>query len=152
MMLKRDIKFRGKCLHSDAWVYGSLVCFDNDEAPEIQSFDPYQDGTYQWRSVNVDAETVGQYIGRRDCDGRQIYEGDIFTVNGRYPKLVKYIDEWHSFCVANLDAITDPCMSRWGDICNYQQPAPNWWNDFKREIKVVGNMYDNPEMVKVKEG
>lgn len=147
----REIKFRGKCLHSDTWVYGNLVCFDTDEAPEIQSFDPYQDGSYEWRAVNVDDETVGQYIGRKDCDGTPIYEGDIFTVNGKYPKLVKYIDEWHSFCVANLDTITDPWTARWSDVCKYQQPAPYWWRDFQREIKVIGNMYDNPELVKVKE-
>jgi uncharacterized phage protein (TIGR01671 family) len=150
----REIEFRGKKNHGK-WRRGCIVKFEGLQAAmyypiyhRVQG-DEFKVVRTDW--CYVDESTVGQYIGRKDCDGKPIFEGDIFTVNGKYPKLVKYIDEWHSFCVANLDTITDPCMSRWDDVCKYQQPAPNWWNDFKREIKVIGNMYDNPELIKVKE-
>lgn len=147
-MAQRIIKFRGKHIVTGEWLYGSHFDDGGEQyilPNNILDIDEYED------KYEVDPATVGQYIGRKDCDGKPIYEGDIFTVNGRYPKLVRYIDEWHSFCVANLDTLTNPCTSRWDDVCKYQQPAPNWWNDFNREIKVIGNMYDNPEMIKVKE-
>ena len=138
----REIKFRAQDIASNKWLYGDLRHHKDD----VCIFE--QGGT---KGEQVKAETVGQYIGRIDCEGKPIYEGDIFTLNGKYPKLVKYVDDWHSFCVANLDTITNPFYSRWPDVCKYQQPAPNWWRDFQNEIKVIGNMYDNPEMVKVKE-
>ena len=152
----RTIKFRGKN-GLDKWVYGSLVSGQSDNGTDVcfiaESLPVGTDDFEHWNlpMQRVKPETVGQYIGRNDCNSTPIYEGDIITVNGKYPKLVRYIDEWHSFCVANLDAITDPCMSRWPDVCNYQQPSPNWWNDFKREIKVIANAHDNPELVKAKE-
>ena len=141
----RTIKFRAKEVCRGEWITGDLVHYTHPMREKVCIHD-YETGIEH----DVAEDTVGQYIGREDCDGTPIYEGDIISVNGRYPKVVRYIDEWHSFCVANLDAITDPCMSRWDDVCNYQQPAPNWWNDFKREIKVIANEYDNPELVKVK--
>lgn len=64
-------------------------------------------------------------------------------MNGKYPKLIRYIDEWASYCLANLtDLDCDLKTSYW------QQVSPCWWTDYKREIKVIGNVYDNPELLK----
>ena len=92
----REIKFRAQDIASNKWLYGDLRHHKDD----VCIFE--QGGT---KGEQVKAETVGQYIGRIDCEGKPIYEGDIFTLNGKYPKLVKYVDDWHSFCVANLDTI-----------------------------------------------
>lgn len=81
-------------------------------------------------------------IGKTDKEGTEIYEHDIISVNGKYPKLVKYIDEYACFCLANISDLNKEWMNPW------QQISPDWWNDFKRKIRVIGNAFDNPELMK----
>lgn len=143
----RTIKFRGFNRKNNMWLYGFYL---QNRGAHFVCPDEFANGK-TWDDYEIDPNTLGQYIGRNDSNDKPIFEGDVFTINGRYAKVVKYIEDWHSFCVANIDTITDPCMSRWPDVCNYQQPAPNWWNDFKREVTVIDNIHDNPNIIKVKE-
>lgn len=92
--------------------------------------------------TEVIPETVGQFTGLFDKNGKEIYEGDIISVNGKYPKLVKYIDDYACFCLANITDLNKKWISPW------QQVSSSWWNDFKREIRVIGNIYDNPDLIK----
>ena len=87
-------------------------------------------------------ETLCQFTGLTDRNGKEIYEGDIFTVNGKYPKLVEYREDRAAFCIANVDELGKEWIDPW------QQPAPDWWNDFSREIVVIGNIHDYPELLK----
>lgn len=146
MGVLRIIKFRGKHIETGVWLYGSLY----DDDGEMYILPNFPGSAIDYEDYQVDPNTVGEYLGRDDADGKPLYEGDVFTVGGKYPKVIRYIPEWHSFCVANLDTITDPLTARWSDVCKYQQPAPNWWKDFKDEIRIIGNEYDNPELVRVK--
>ena len=86
-------------------------------------------------------ESVGQFIGRKDNKLTNIFDGDIITVNGHYPKLVKFIPERAAFCLAN---ISDFKNQEWCDI--WQQPHSSWWDEMN--IEVIGNKFDNPELLK----
>lgn len=130
--MKREIKFRGKRIDNKKWVYGFLA--DEDYINDINSID--------LSSIEVDRGTIGQFTGLFDKNGKEIYEGDIISVNGKYPKLVKYIDDYACFCLANITDLNKKWISPW------QQVFPSWWNDFKREIRVIGNIYDNPDLIK----
>jgi uncharacterized phage protein (TIGR01671 family) len=130
--MKREIKFRGKRIDNKKWVYGFLA--DEDYINDIDSID--------LSSIEVDIDTVCEFTGLLDKNGKEIYEGDIISVNGKYPKLVKYIDDYACFCLANITDLNKKWISPW------QQVSPSWWNDFKREIRVIGNMYDHPELIK----
>lgn len=137
--MKREIKFRGKVKGTTSasdWVYGSLLIYGDGEH---NIFVPRKHN-YKLDSWNVEPSTVGQFSGLKDKNGKEIYEGDIFTVNGKYPKLVEYREDRAAFCVANVDELGKEWFDPW------QQPAPDWWNDFSREIVVIGNKFDNPEL------
>lgn len=129
----RAIKFRGKSVLNDEWIYGDLV--HRTDSPKTIS-------PVQINGIGVKEDTVGQFTGLFDKNGKEIYEGDIISVNGKYPKLVKYIDDYACFCLANITDLNKKWISPW------QQVSPSWWNDFKREIRVIGNIYDNPELIK----
>lgn len=65
--MSREIKFRGKQIDNGEWVYGYLA--DEDYINDINSID--------LSSIEVDRDTIGQFTGLLDKNGKEIYEGDI---------------------------------------------------------------------------
>lgn len=131
------IEFRGKSKDKSEWIYGSLLQDDYGNSCIVCFVDHHE----EWH--DVESESVGQFIGRKGNKLTKIFDGDIITVNGHYPKLVKFIPERAAFCLAN---ISDFKNQEWWDI--WQQPHSSWWNEM--EIEVIGNKIDNPELLEDK--
>lgn len=134
----RTIKFRGKRLDNNEWVYGSLCTDPYRGGAEISDHDDINLGR-----TEVAPETIGQFSGAKDSQGKDIYEGDIISVNGRYFKLVRFCDNKLAFALANVWELENE--DDW-DI--WQVPNEKWWNEFT--LRVEGNCYDNPGLLKYK--
>jgi len=127
--MNRIIKFRGKCLYSDEWCFGSLVDYGDGEM-EIQGFDVFRGGFNKWIEIRVDPDTVGQFTGLHDCEGNEIYEGDIVKDEiAGFCGVIKFKD---SAFIIDIDKIKGFLF-----VCLLTDP-----------LEIVGNIHDNPGLLK----
>ena len=135
----REILFRGKRVDNGEWVYSSFIMQDKEHKlllAEVELFDGEK-----WRAV--DPETVGQYTGARGYDGKRIFEGDIVRFD--------YVDDDGNDSHEDFLIIFKKGAFRAQYLGNVKC-APNIFDDIAiDEGYVVGNKWDNPELLEVKE-
>lgn len=122
----RKIVFRAKCKDNGEWVYGSYIANYNNNDWIVQDGDFFA----------VDSDTVGQFTGFHDKDGKEIYEGDIFyDVFSNIKYLVCFSSVKSSFCFRPLGLV------------NMLSITDNSWVRVNMFGKKIGNRYDNPELL-----
>ena len=133
----REILFRGKWKNSGEWVYGNLFNPDKADTPTQICI-----GTYIARTCyEIDPETVGQYTGLTDKNGRKIFEGDIVVFADFFD------DKIHRGEVYWCDsAFWFDCTETEGDEGLYSLAYIS-----VNVLEVIGNIYDNPELLEVKQ-
>lgn len=135
----REIKFRGKRIDNDKWVYGDVIHdISEHNAPRICVDREYSTGaTFVAIAPRVVYKTLGQYTGLKDKNGVEIYEGDICACFCRTQIFsVEYCEERCGY-------FFDDCV-----ICGGAEPMPECLGNLKNTIEVIGNIYDNPELLK----
>lgn len=150
----REILFRGKRKDNGEWVEGSLILTTSvkEKTYIVDSCYCYdgcidEDGYADFDRLNafeVIPETVGQYTGLPDKNGTKIFEGDILkSESDEYIGVVKYNEIIASF-VGEINDTTPKfyhySLLNKGDVSRTTQ---------LKETVVIGNIHDNPELLKV---
>lgn len=133
----RTIEFRGKSIEFDTegeWVYGDFVQHhDGDVSISIH-------GEYEFlKCIAVDIDTVGQFTGLFDKNGKEIYEGDII---GCYNPEIKHLIFYNENQGRFMAALNGDIENDFIGVCGLDDRR---WMASK---EVIGNVYDNPELVK----
>ncbi len=139
----REIKFRGKKIDSNEWIFGWLrqsgqqeIQKANGQYVRTEKYYQIQNNKYHFEFVTE--ETIGQYTGLKDKNGTEIYEGDIFEVinshEERFIVWVEYSEKYAEFVIrhsSNIVIDNEPL----GDI------------DTAKTVIILGNIHDNPQLL-----
>lgn len=133
--MNRTIKFRGKNLYNNEWIFGDLIQYESGEMAIFSNkLSQYGcEATEMFNRSKVIPETVGQFTGLLDKNGKEIYEGDIikgFDIT---------IEVWYSEDRACFMAEMKEPQNDMVDILGGYDTA---------RMEIIGNIYDNPELIK----
>lgn len=159
----REILFRGKKIENGEWIFGgyhrhqnrTLYCIgDRVRKSDIEHV-IVRDFPGDWGMpcgidyYVVDPETVGQWIGLNDIEGTKIFEGDILEIRYddvlhdhlKYYRSVKWFGElgYPVFDFSDSTKLDRSHQMIWSQVVE------------KAYYRVVGNIYDNPEIFENKE-
>ena len=135
----REILFRGKRIDNGEWVEGAFCLKDCDDPfgdmvdrPSIIKYDPPCDGFW----FRIDPETVGQFTGLTDKNGKKVFEGDIIEW------FAQGESEHPDFGYIEYDE-----QSFAWRVC-WQKYDPDWLEGMQSQyITVIGNVFDNKDLL-----
>lgn len=142
----REILFRAKAINrikgreyrtsynNGDWVYGLVTEMYDDRFPNLPATMRNTDGV---SNIDVDYKSIGQYTGLTDKNGKKIFEGDIVErlwLGEKHIYRIYYDSDISSFIGADIDCQGFTTFNY--DSC---------------EFEVIGNIYDNPELLEVQE-
>ena len=138
----REILFRGKRKDNGEWVEGYFAHYVRLGAPFIGFCNTL--GTMMW--CEVDPETVGQYTGLKDKNGKRIFEGDIFQYGFDEVAAVAVVKFGEFGFGSQFDMNQVGFYAEWNPRAMYYRTDLGFWVK-QREIEIIGNVHDNPELL-----
>ena len=141
----REILFRGKAINrgkfenyrttykNGDWVYGLLIKKVDKHFANLPALPAEMTNEDGISGIDVDYKTIGQYTGLTDKNGKKIFEGDIVKHDfgeeqiGVQYAVVDFSCKYASFMIS---------------------PINDWMYCDKNDCEVIGNIHDNPELLK----
>ena len=136
----REILFRGKSVN-DYWIYGNLNFYPDINRTFIRKNNKELLPSFQTSlEEEVSKNTIGQYTGLTDKNGKKIFEGDII-------KSCEYDDVYFVEYCADDNYPAFDVVPEMNIECNGLSHL-----HIVEGIEVIGNIHDNPELLKEREG
>lgn len=136
----REILFKAKRLDNGEWVEGNLITNEKNESKKYIGyiFDERNGVIEDFDIVEVIPDTICQYTGLTDKNGKKIWENDILCghLDEEYPENITYEKVFwdvSGFCTKEECSV---------DI----EPLDEWYEQY---FEVCGNVFDNPELLEV---
>ena len=149
----REILFRGKRVDNGKWVEGSFLKVTlNGKTAHLIFGDNFAFAGGDVKALShalVDPSTVDQYTGLCDKNGKKIFEGDMFQIEDDIIAVVIFKEgcfrlELRGFPGTWTESGFDECGGEYGVI---ECDPIDWYRI--REMEVIGNIHDNPELLEV---
>ena len=152
----RDILFRGKRRDNGEWVYGNYILQNDNDSKRANYLIPYIKPRNCVNMYPVDPDTVGQFTGLTDRNGKRIFEGDIFKADNGSQSCIAVVKFGEYFpkmfydmlCMLNHGVRKIPAKGFYAETVDkheemilFQSPC----------VEVIGNIHDNPELLEVGE-
>ena len=134
--------YRGKRIDNGEWVEGYLIVDEKDYSKYFIGYvvGTNEDGTlHDLDAVQVDPSTICQCTGLKDKNGKPIWENDIIECKDDKHNFQTQI-EWDAYCAGFIFQDTETSAVGLDAITA---------NGLYSESKVVGNIFDNPELLEV---
>lgn len=139
--MQREIKFRGRCIKSNDWVFGDLIHCVGHKNGNIYILPSRMNLAYVKHcdpldGVQVVPETIGQFTGVTDINGVEVYEGDLLQV----PRTDFSIEGVHEVWFFQSGYVTSSVLY------SKKQEANKHDLFFKIQTGayVIGNVFENP--------
>ena len=139
----RIIKFRGKRIKGGDWIYGSLV----KELYNYYIVELIDQTKESYTHISVEKESVGQFTGLYDKNGKEIYERDILS--DKWKAEVYQNDEGTFMVKFNTNQKVNKPMSLKKYLIARENAGTSNCEGY-RDCIVIGNIYENQELLKNK--
>ena len=168
----REILFRGRAINRNKgcyvtdykngeWVYGLITKLYDERFPVLPAEMRNEEGV---TGIEIDYKTIGQYTGLTDKNGRKIFEGDVVQYltfdDFDCQSIVKFGEYKQDGSCGEYKA--RDCSGFYVEVDNFTCPDwcdnepesfPDYLNrqsllEVSNQCEVIGNIYDNPELLR----
>lgn len=141
----RTIKFRGKRIDNGKWAIGDLRHHNDGSVTIMTNLSVWSDNDDDvdayGEELRVVPETVGQYTGLKDKNGKEIWEGDIVKA--------PLLDPIFGDALSNAFDNVEITFNNGSFVVAYYKGSRNiYLQDLYSMVEVIDNIHDNPELLK----
>lgn len=137
----REILFKAQSVDNGEWVFGLL-----EEDDHYNFYISFYDIDRAKNLIKIKPETLSQFTGLKDKNGKEIFENDIVKVECLYDYDKRFNGNTIvKFCLGRFEFVFD--SNYFNDVEEAVYLTTNIMNNYS--IEVIGNKFDNPEIVEV---